>query len=86
MIRCFYYDAQENGTVSDNYTISRAIRAAVDSYDADVISMSFGSKADDSVLREAINYARSKGVILVAASGNQGTAGSPLEYPPLIMA
>ena len=81
MIRCFYYDAQENGTVSDNYTISRAIRAAVDSYDADVISMSFGSKADDSVLREAINYARSKGVILVAASGNQGTAGSPLEYP-----
>lgn len=81
MLRCFYYDSTVNNTVCDNYTIAQAIRGAVDVYHADVISMSFGSLINDSSLRDAINYARSKGVILIAATGNRGAEGSPLEYP-----
>ena len=39
---------------------------------ADVISMSFGYSYPVPVLQEALNYARAKGVVLVASSGNDG--------------
>lgn len=42
-------------------------------YGADVISMSFGSVYDSAVLREAIRFAYSIGVTLVAAAGNDGS-------------
>ena len=41
--------------------------------------MSFGLKKDDPFLRTAVQYAASKGVIMVAAVGNYGTSG--LYYP-----
>ena len=46
---------------------------------ADVISMSFGSDASSSTGRAAIEYALSKGCVLVAAAGNDGV--STLHYP-----
>jgi thermitase len=39
---------------------------------ADVISMSLGGSAASSILEDAINYAWSKGVVVVAAAGNNG--------------
>ena len=63
-------------------TLSReaeAIRVAVDEYGANVINMSMGTPYDNAALREAVQYATSKGVIIVAAIGNDGTA--QLEYP-----
>jgi len=51
--------------------IARAIVYAADN-GADVISMSFGMPYRSYVLEEAIDYARSKGVVLLAASGNGG--------------
>ncbi|MBQ9045234.1 MAG: S8 family serine peptidase [Oscillospiraceae bacterium] len=63
-------------------TLSReaeAIRACVDEYQCDVINMSFGGPYDTQALREAIQYAASKGVVLVAAVGNDGDA--VLQYP-----
>ena len=41
---------------------------------ANVINMSLGSNSANSLMQTAINYARNKGVILVAASGNDGVS------------
>lgn len=39
--------------------------------DADVINMSFGGPNDNITLREALNYAKAAGVVLVASAGNE---------------
>jgi subtilisin family serine protease len=53
-----------------------------------VINMSLGGPALDAVERAAIDYAIARGVILVAAAGNEGAAGMsfPGAYPPVISA
>lgn len=47
---------------------------------AHVINMSLGSRTDSPALRAAVAYAISKDVVVVAASGNDGSTGVPL-YP-----
>ena len=56
------------------------IRIATDR-GADAINMSFGGGVTNAVLRQAIDYAVSKGVVLVAAASNGDTAeqGAPAE-------
>ncbi len=51
-----------------------------------VISMSLGGPSLDAVEKAAIDYAISKGVIVVAAAGNEGNAGMgyPGAYAPVI--
>ncbi len=53
---------------------SSAARAIVYATDngADVINMSWGSPYPSKLLEDALNYARSKGVVLCAATGNSG--------------
>jgi len=46
---------------------------------ADVVNMSFGLTSRSDLIEEAINYARDKGVILCAATGNSGM--SEINYP-----
>jgi thermitase len=46
---------------------------------ADVINLSLGGSAASSTLEDAINYAWSKGVVVVAAAGNSGS--TTLSYP-----
>ena len=59
-----------------------AIYGAVDDFDCDVINMSWGFKTSPLTLKEAVDYAESKGCILVAAAGNGGTDyNSPYSYP-----
>ena len=55
--------------------VARAIREAVDVYGVDVITTSMDIKETDE-LNEAVAYAVSKNVIITAASGNAGKAGS----------
>lgn len=57
-----------------------AIRAAADT-DAQIISMSFGSPGPDSDEQAAINYAASKGKLLIAAVGNDGQKNGHIGYP-----
>ncbi len=59
--------------VSDLFTISRAIVAAVDA-GARVVNISLGGYATGPVLDAAIAYATSRGVLLVAAAGNDQAA------------
>jgi len=49
--------------------IAEGIRWAADE-GADVISMSFGGPSEGGILREALNYAKAAGVVLVASAGN----------------
>ncbi|GAB4131819.1 MAG: S8 family serine peptidase [Cyanobacteria bacterium J069] len=74
--------AEGGGTVTD---IAEAIRFAAD-HQADVINLSLGGGGDADVMRDAINYAHSKGVVIVAAAGNANTnaAGFPARYANVI--
>ena len=65
------------GTVSD---IAEAIRFAADN-GADVINMSLGGGGESKLMREAIDYAYNKGVVVVAAAGNNGVSSA--SYPAL---
>jgi subtilisin family serine protease len=51
-----------------------------------VINMSLGGSVLDAIEKAAIDYAISKGVIIVASAGNSGTAGMgyPGAYQPVI--
>src|SRR4051794_8934819 len=58
--------------------IANAIRAAADQ-GAQIISMSIGGP-DSTVEHDAVTYAYNKGVIIVAAAGNDGASNS-IDYP-----
>lgn len=61
--------------VSDAFTIAQGIKYAVD-HGARVINLSFGSAEDSSVMHEAVTYAQDRGVLLVAAVGNENKASN----------
>ena len=68
-----------NESGSGSYSsISKGIRYAVDN-GANVINLSLGGTSSNRTLESAINYASSKGVIVVMAAGNDGDS-SP-DYP-----
>ncbi|MCC5658649.1 S8 family serine peptidase [Nostoc sp. XA010] len=68
-----------NESGSGSYSsISKGIRYAVDN-GANVINLSLGGASSNRSLESAINYASSKGVIVVMAAGNDGDS-SP-DYP-----
>ena len=48
---------------------------------ANVINMSLGSTSKVTAVSNAVAYARSKGVVVVAAAGNEREKGSPTSYP-----
>ena len=64
-LKCF--DSKSDGTIAG---ISEAVYEAVDVYHCDIINMSLGVSADYSTLAEAVEYARGKGVTVVAVAGN----------------
>jgi subtilisin family serine protease len=57
--------------VGDTGNVATGIRWAAD-HGARVINVSLGTLVDDSRLRDAVTYARSKGALVVAAAGNLG--------------
>lgn len=71
----------DNG-VTSSFTLMRAVDYAVKS-GARVINLSWGSGTDSAFIKDALAYAHSQGVILVAAAGNEptGEAVYPAAYP-----
>lgn|GEM_PF-703986 len=67
----------KNG-LGDEAGIADGIRWAADN-GADIINLSFGGPETGYVIRDAVSYARSKGVVIVAAAGNSGLG--TVEYP-----
>lgn len=74
----------EDGT-GYNSDVANGIIYAADQ-GADVISLSLGSSSADSVVRQAVDYAISKGAIVVAAAGNDGCdcMSYPANYPEVL--
>ncbi|MDI6104785.1 S8 family serine peptidase [Actinoplanes sp. NEAU-A12] len=70
-------DAHGAGYMSDTAT---GIVYAAD-HGAHVINMSLGGAQPSAAVSNAISYARSKGVVVVAAAGNSRADGSPTSYP-----
>ncbi|WP_017295992.1 S8 family peptidase [Geminocystis herdmanii] len=70
------------GTVAD---IAEAIKFATDNK-ADVINMSLGGGGDSQLMRDALKYAHEKGVVIIAAAGNENrnSASFPARYPQVI--
>jgi len=69
-------DANGDGYVS---TVADAISYASQVSKVKVINCSFGGPVTSTTLREAVNAAVSKGIVIVAAAGNAGTS---LKYAP----
>jgi len=67
-----------DGSTADGVS-AQAIRAAVDEFHCDVINYSSGSIRLSTGMREAVQYAVSKGVIIVCSTGNDGN--TQLHYP-----
>jgi serine protease len=65
--------------------IAQAIRYAAD-HGAKVINMSLGGPFPVAAIRSAVKYANGKGVIVVAAAGNdgRGKVGYPARYPEVL--
>ena len=71
-------DGQEVSVSTE--VLAKAIREAVDLYDADIINISLGIQKDDATLKAAVEYATQQGVLVVSAVGNGGKEGMPY-YP-----
>ncbi|MBH0156771.1 S8 family serine peptidase [Fictibacillus sp. 5RED26] len=73
------------GEMANTADIIRGIVYAADS-GADIINFSMGGYGENYPLKSAVNYARSKGVILIAAAGNDHTAERtyPATYPGVL--
>jgi subtilisin family serine protease len=75
-------DAEGGG---DSSSVAAGVLWAVD-HGARVISMSLGGEGTTQTLTDAIQYAAGKGVLLVAAAGNEGTSTQtyPAAYPQVL--
>jgi len=73
-IKCFGKSVE----TSASYIIE-AIYEAVDVYVCDVINMSLGTEEDMASMKEAVEYAANKGVLIISAVGNKGI--SKPNYP-----
>ena len=69
--------ANDNGQ-SDSFLLAKGIVAAVDG-GASLINISMGSFGDSALVRNAIEYARAGGALIVAAAGNNGL--NQVSYP-----
>lgn len=82
-IKCFR-DSDGKADIDD---LAQAMIDAVDIYNCDIINMSCGVNIDYTSLRIAASYVASKGVPIIAAAGNSGSASSVTDaccYPASI--
>lgn len=74
----------QNCGVGSNFMVAAGIRFAADR-GAKVINLSLGGPSPAQILEEAVAYALSRGVTLVAAAGNEDApVGYPAAYPGVI--
>ena len=73
-------DILDSPNVGTSATVAQAIRFAVD-HGAKVINLSLGGFDTSTAERDALVYAVDKGVVVVAAAGNDGESGNRTSYP-----
>lgn len=64
-IKCF-----EDRLNADGETLAKALRAAVNDWDADIVVMSFAAPTADEKLHKAVQEAAERGALLFASAGN----------------
>ena len=74
-----YHPVDDSGFCSTD-AVALAIRYAADN-GAKVINLSLGGPTASQLERDAVEYAISKGAVVVAAAGNGFEDGNPVEYP-----
>jgi len=68
------------GRTVPNSGVATAVRTAVDR-GARIVNLSLTIDRDDPALRDAVRYAVSRDVVLIAAAGNRYELGNPRPYP-----
>ena len=71
-----------DGKMLSTSAVCRAIYGGVDDFGCSVLNLSLGLFNDSKALRDAVDHAAEKGVVVVTAVGNNGTESSlyPAEY------
>ena len=74
----------DNGKIKQvhNDTFAQMIRDAVDIYHCQIINLSEGLILDKPSIREAVEYAEQKGVLVVASAGNDYETDGEFKYYP----
>ena len=60
--------------------VASAIRYATDQK-VNIILISIGSDTESTLIKEAVSYAASKGILIIAAGGNDGPDSGGIDYP-----
>lgn len=79
VFKCFYLNEYGNKTAK-NSDIIDAVYEAIDNYGVDIINFSAGT-TNSNVFKAMSDYAESKGILLIAAAGNDGNLSSNVYYP-----
>lgn len=84
LVPLVYQTRGQNGQIErgDQVMIARAVRAAVDVYGCRVINISTGATGQNAQLREAVEYAEEKNVVIVSSAGNDNRENSEVLYYP----
>lgn len=74
----------ENGKIKqvDNDTLAQMIRDAVDIYHCRIINLSAGLVLDKESVRQAVEYAEKKNVLMIASAGNDYAENGAVRYYP----
>ena len=74
----------ENGKIKqvDNDTLAQMIRDAVDIYHCRIINLSAGLVLDKESVRQAVEYAEKKNVLIIASAGNDYAENGAVRYYP----
>lgn len=78
-----HFEPVSNSRRVSTYKVARAIYKAVRN-GADIINLSLGAPQMSRALAEAIRYAQSKGVVVVASAGNDGRINYPAALPGVV--
>jgi subtilisin family serine protease len=82
--RLMVVQANRSDTSFTDLDEANAIVWAVD-HGARIVNLSLGGPTTSKTERTAIDYASDRGVLLVAAAGNQFQKGNPVEYPAALL-
>lgn len=66
----------------ENDTLAQMIRDAVDVYQCGIINISAGLVLDKEAVRDAVEYTRKQGVLIVASAGNDYDVNGAVKYYP----
>ena len=66
----------------ENDTLAQMIRDAVDVYQCRIINISAGLVLDKDAVRDAVEYAKEQGVLVVASAGNDYDVNGAVKYYP----